>query len=56
MPEHGLGQKRDITDPAHVPFVDGKPFRPPEVAVNKRRVELHRQAIINFITDHELGD
>src|SRR5882724_13315574 len=56
MPEHGLDQKRDITDPAHVPFVDGKPFRPPEVAVNKRRVKLQSETIVNSVADDELGN
>src|SRR6266480_5521953 len=56
MPEHGLGQKRDVADPADVPFVDGKAFRSPEVAVNKRRVNLQSEAIVNSVTDDELGD
>src|SRR5438094_9723642 len=56
MPEHGLGQKRDVADPAHASFVDGKAFRPPEIAVNKRRVKLQSGAIVNSVTDDELRD
>src|SRR6266496_3486923 len=56
MPEHGLGQKRDVADPAHVAFVDGKAFRSPEVAVNERPVKLQSEAIINSVADNELRD
>src|SRR6266567_5247897 len=56
MPDHGLGQKRDVADPADAPFVDGKAFRPPEVAVNKWRVKLQSEAIVNSVADDELRD
>src|SRR5213080_3762166 len=56
MPQHRLGQKRDVAESAHVPFVDGKAFRPPEIAVNKRRVKLQSEAIVNSVADDELRD
>ncbi len=56
MPEHGLGQKRDVAEPAHASFVDGKALRSPEIAVNKRPVKLHREAIVNSVAEDELGD
>ena len=56
MPEHGLGQKRDVAEPAHLPFVDGKAFWPPEIAINKRRVKLQSEAVVDFIADDELRD
>src|SRR5207302_4002800 len=56
MPEHGFGQKRDITEPAHVPLVDGKTFWTPEIAVNKRRVKLQSEVIVNSVADDELRD
>src|SRR5205807_7616897 len=37
-------------------FVDGKAFRPPEFAVDKRRVKLHREAIVNSVPDDALRD
>ena len=51
-----FAKKRDITEPAHGPFIDGKAFRPPKVAINKRRIKLQGEPIVNFITDDELGD
>src|SRR4029434_6753705 len=56
MPEHGLGQKRDVADPTDAPFVDGKAFRPPEIAVNKRPIKLQGKAIVNSVTGDELRD
>src|SRR4029077_16552862 len=56
MPEHGFGQKRDVAEPAHVPFVDGKAFWPPEIAINKRRVKLQSEAVVDFMADAELRD
>src|SRR5205807_10607544 len=56
MPDYGLGQKRDVAEPAHIPFVDGKAFRPPEIAVNKRRVKLQSEAIVNSVADDDLRD
>src|SRR2546422_9593691 len=56
MPDDGLGQKRDVTYPAHVPFVNAEAFWAPEVAVNKGRVKLHRQAIVNSVAEDELRD
>src|SRR5438552_3657820 len=56
MPEHGFGQKRDVAEPAHVPFVNGKAFRPPEIAINKRRVKLQSEAVVDFVSDDELRD
>jgi hypothetical protein len=56
MPEHGFGQKRDVAGAAHVPFVDGKAFWPPEIAINKRRVKLQSEAVVDFIADDELRD
>src|SRR5438067_4082035 len=54
MPKHSLGQKRDVANPEHVPFIDGKAFRPTEFAVNKRPVKLQREAIVNSVADDEL--
>src|SRR6266480_1912069 len=56
MPQHGLSQKRDVANPTHISFVDGKAFRPPEFAVDKRRVKLQSEAIVNSVTDDELRD
>src|SRR5947199_9414667 len=56
MPQHRLGQKRDVAESAHVPFVDGKAFRPPEIAVNKRRVKLQGESIVNSVAGDELRD
>src|SRR5438445_13416036 len=56
MPDYGIGQKREFAEPAHSPFVDGKAFRPPEIAVNKRRVKLQSEAIVNSVADDELRD
>src|SRR6478672_5495118 len=56
MPEHGFGQKRDVAEAAHVPFVDGKAFWPPEIAINKRRVKWQSEAVVDFIADDELRD
>src|SRR5213595_1546418 len=56
MPEHSLGQKRDVAEPAHGSFVDGKALRSPEIAVNKRPVKLHREAIVNSVAEDELRD
>src|SRR5437016_12823499 len=56
MPEHGFGQKRDDTEPAHVPLLDGKTFWTPEIAVNKRRVKLQSEVIVNSVADDELRD
>src|SRR5437764_3821168 len=56
MPEHGFGQERDVTEPANVPLVDGKTFWTPEIAVNKRRVKLQSEVIVNSVADDELRD
>src|SRR5207237_8463050 len=56
MPQYGLSQKRDVANPTHISFVDGKAFRPPEFAVDKRRVKLQSEAIVNSVTDDELRD
>src|SRR5436190_4909709 len=56
MPQHGLSQKRDVANPTHISFVDGKGFRPAEIPVNKRRVKLQSEAIVNSVTDDELRD
>src|SRR5437868_14901674 len=56
MPQHGLSQKRDVANPTHISFVDGKAFRPPEFAVDKRRVKLQSEAIANSVADDELRD
>src|SRR5947209_5881514 len=56
MPQHGLSQKRDVANPTHISFVDGKAFRPPEFAVDKRRVKLQSEAIVNSVADDELRD
>src|ERR1700704_7163427 len=56
MLEHGLRQKRDVAETAHVPFVDGKAFRPPEIAINKWRVKLQSEAVVDFVADDELRD
>src|SRR5881398_1834790 len=56
MPQHGLSQKRDVANPTYISFVDGKAFRPPEFAVDKRRVKLQSEAIVNSVTDDELRD
>src|SRR2546430_906802 len=45
-----------VSDPAFAPFIDGKAFRPPEVPVNKRRVKLQSEAIVNSVANDDLCD
>ena len=56
VPNHRFRQERDITEPAHGPFIDGKAFGPPEVAVDQRRIKLHGEPFVDAIADDELGD
>ena len=56
MKHYRFEQKRNIAEAGFRSAIDGETFRPFELAVDERNVDLEREAAVNLVTGDELSD